>query len=56
MNYDTVTTILIILLIIFFAATLFGIRENSNFEKEAIRRGYATYNQQGKFIWKEQKK
>lgn len=47
---DTATIILIILLLTFSIKILI---DNGKLEREAIRRGYATYNKQGEFVWKE---
>lgn len=50
---DTVIIILIVLLLLCFGVSVLSLAENSRLEKEAVRRGYATYDRQGEFIWKE---
>lgn len=42
----------VIFLLFFIISNVYGCGRE-NIEKEAISRGYATYNLQGKFIWKE---
>lgn len=52
---DTAAIILIVLLCLCFGVSVLCLAENSRFEKEAVRRGYATYDRQGEFVWKEHK-
>ena len=53
---DTVMIILVVLLCLCFGVSVLSLAENSRLEKEAVRRGYATYDQTGEFIWREQQK
>lgn len=57
MNRKGFLDILILLLpIIFCILMIFMSMGDTKREKEAISRGYATYNAEGKFVWKEQQK
>lgn len=40
-------------LIIFILGIAIGSNEEADLKKEAIRRGHASYNEEGEFIWKE---
>lgn len=50
---DTAIIILVVLLCLCFGVSVLSLADSSKLEKEAVRRGYATYNQQGEFVWKE---
>lgn len=52
MTEETLTAVLMILFLLTITYNIYGCARQ-DIVKEAVRRGYATYDQQGEFIWKE---